>query len=192
MLNQLNEDLAISAEKIFWNTIFCASNQEIRLKFITGCLDNISKNISIITSIKLIQKLFNSFQLHQDVKYIRKIISDFDKQKNMLKCFFNQLSILTSSLKHSPETETEQKNSFKSKIYSFKDEIEIRLNFLSFVFMYNGGSYENLSFSQEHLNILWNVFTSSLLPEIVDVFFAWLSSSYILLVFKLIIFIYIF
>lgn len=176
MLNQLNEDLAISAEKIFWNTIFCASNQEIRLKFITGCLDNISKNISVITSIKLLQKLFNSFHLHQDMKFIRKIISDFDKQKNMLKCFFNYLSILTSSLKNSYEAENGQKNSFKSKIYSPKEEIEIRLNFLSFVFMYNGGLYENLSFSQEHLNILWNVFTFSTLPDVVDVFFAWLLS----------------
>ena len=172
MLNLLSEEVASAAEKIFWNTICCASNHKIRINFIIACLDNLSKNYSVITSLRLLQKLFSSFYQYQDGKFTRKLIYDADKQKNMLKSFFNNLTLYMSCCKH----QANQSDSLKSKFYSHKEEVQIRLNFLSFIFIY-AGSHESLSFSQEHINILWNVFTTCDCPEIVDEFFDWLLSK---------------
>lgn len=171
MLNQLSEELANAAEKIFWNTICCASDKDIRLKFIRACLDNLSRNYSVITSIRLLQKLFSSFFQYSEGRFTRKLIFEADKHSSMLKSFFNNLNLYMSCVK----TKSSQYESLKSKFHSHQDEISIRLNFLSFIFVY-AGSHENLSFSQEHINILWNVFTTSDHPEIVDEFFDWLLS----------------
>ena len=171
MLNQLSEEVATASEKIFWNTICCASNRIIRINFINACLDNLSKNSSVITSIRLLQKLFSSFYQYHEGRITRRLIFDADKQKNMLKSFFSNLNLYMSCCKN----KSIQYDSLKSKFHSHKEEIQIRLNFLSFVFIY-AGSHENLHFSQEHINILWSVFTTSDYPEIVDEFFDWLLS----------------
>lgn len=173
MLNQISEEVAIAAEKIFWATICSASNRLIRINFIIACLDNLAKNYSVITSIRLLQKLFSSFYQYNDGRLTRRLIFDADKQKHMLKSFFNNLTLYMSCCK----LKSSQFSSLKSKFHSHRDEIQIRLNFLSFIFIYSG-SHENLSFSQEHINILWNVFTTSDCPEIVDEFFDWLLSMF--------------
>nr|XP_027200113.1 ubiquitin carboxyl-terminal hydrolase 34-like [Dermatophagoides pteronyssinus] len=183
ILNLLNEDLANAVEKIFWNLLCCASDREIRFKFIAGCLENLSKNYSVITSLRLLQKLFSSFYQYQDGKLIRKIILTCEKEKNMLKLFFNNLSLFMYHYKYSNDNDGHDEDQFqrkwlmlKSKFYTPKEEIQIRLNFLSFIFI-NAGSHEILNFSQEHVNILWNVFTKCESNEIVDEFFDWLLNQ---------------
>lgn len=173
MLNQLTEELATAADRIFWNTICCASNRQIRIMFINAALENLAKNNSVITMFRLLQKLFSSFFPYQDGRMTRKLIFDADKQQSMLKSFFNNLTLYMSCCKNdSPEYD-----SLKSKFCTQKEEIQIRLNFLSYIFMYAGPSHENLSFSQEHVNILWDVFTTCNYPEIADEFFDWLLNQ---------------
>lgn len=172
MLNQLTDELATTADRMFWNTICCASNREMRCLFINASLENLAKNNSVITMIRLLQKLFSSFFPYHDGRMTRKLIFDADKQQNMLKSFFNNLTLYMSCCKN----DSSQYDSLKSKFCTQKEEIQIRLSFLSFIFMYAGPLHENLSFSQEHVNILWNVFTTCNYPEIVDEFFDWLLS----------------
>ncbi|KAJ6218179.1 hypothetical protein RDWZM_009336 [Blomia tropicalis] len=168
MLNELSEETYLSAEKIFWNTIVCASNRTVRRIFIFACLDNLTNNYSVLTSIRLLMKLFGSFQ-HLDGRNVRKLLFEADMKKNMMKSFFNNLNLFMSCCK----LKNSQFNSLKSRFHSQKEEIQYRLNFLSYVYCF-GGSYDGLSFSQEHINILWNVFTTSEYPEIVEEFFNWL------------------
>lgn len=169
MLYELNDEVKNAAEKIFWNTICCASNRDMRFKFIDGCLDNLSKNYSVIISIRLLQKLFSSFYHYNDGKLTKKIIVDAEKEKDMLKSLFNTLQLYMSTQKSD--------NPNQPQFISHKEEIQIRLNFLSFIFIY-AGSHESLSFSHEHINILWNIFTKSKNLEDVDEFFDWLLSKF--------------
>lgn len=175
MLNNLNEEVKGAAEKILWNTICCASNRDIRFKFINGCLDNLSRNYSVIVSIRLLQNLFSSFFHYNDGKLTRRILVDAEKEKNMLKSFFNTLDLFMTSQRNSLPID-------QAKFASLKEDIQIRLNFLSFIFIYSG-SHESLSFSHEHINILWNIFTTFDNSEIVDEFFDWFLSMFLIVSF---------
>ncbi|KAI7690246.1 Ubiquitin carboxyl-terminal hydrolase 34, partial [Sarcoptes scabiei] len=123
-------------------------------------------------SIRLLQKLFSSFYQYQEGKYIKKILNDCEKQKNMLSLFFNNLRLFMLMFQDQTNG-CEEKFEYRSKFYTPKEEIQIRLHFLSFIFVY-AGSNENIAFSQDHIDILWEIFTSSSSPEITDEFFDWL------------------
>lgn len=65
MIHQLADGLSHETEKIFWNTVCWSSDRRIRMKFIDGCLDNLSKNYSVNTSLRLLPKFLMSFQQYR-------------------------------------------------------------------------------------------------------------------------------
>ncbi|XP_054154148.1 ubiquitin carboxyl-terminal hydrolase 34-like [Oppia nitens] len=198
LIQQLADGLAHETEKIFWNTVCWSSDRRIRMKFIEGCLDNLAKNYSVNTSLRLLPKFLLSFQQFRGGMDTHRIVLWADKERNMLKYFFNNLCIYcklrqekqqqqlmttTSSSTTTTTTSTtslELSSANKSSdlnnldIYSHLDEIQTRLNFLSFVFS-SAGSPDSFRLSQEQIDTLWSTLASD--AESADELFNWLLSQ---------------
>ena len=61
-IEQLADGLAIEAEKALTGLLCYNLERLIRIKFIEGCLNNISRHDSVAVSLRLLPKLFTSFQ----------------------------------------------------------------------------------------------------------------------------------
>ncbi|GIX80708.1 ubiquitin carboxyl-terminal hydrolase 34 [Caerostris darwini] len=97
---QLGEGLAVEAEKILCNLVCWSTDKMIRMKFIEGCLQNIANNRSVIISMRLLPKLFASFQQFRGSSDTYSVTIWAEKEHKMMKHFFNNLINYTSSLNH--------------------------------------------------------------------------------------------
>ena len=61
-IEQLAEGLAVEAEKAITSLLCFNMERFIRMKFIEGCIANVSRNDSVAISLRLLPKLFQSFQ----------------------------------------------------------------------------------------------------------------------------------
>ena len=61
-IGQLSEGLATEAEKSLSHLLCFNMERFIRMKFIEGCLNNVASNQAVVISLRLLPKLFNSFQ----------------------------------------------------------------------------------------------------------------------------------
>jgi ubiquitin carboxyl-terminal hydrolase 34 len=170
MIHQLAEGLAHETEKIFWNTVCWSSDRRIRMKFIDGCLDNLSKNYSVNTSLRLLPKFLMSFQQYRGGMDTHQILLWADKERQMLKHFFTNLIIYSKNRKKSSFNKSDCSISSIDN-YSHTEEIQTRLNFLSFVFSC-AGSPDDFRLSQEQIDILWSTLATD--PESADELFNWL------------------
>lgn len=161
-IDQLAEGLAVDCEKVLCNLICWLADRRIRMKFIegnstlfalrfrclttngvlAGCLENLENNRSVIVSLRLLPKLFMSFQQYRGGPDIHKVTLWADQDRRMLKHFFANL-LLHTSKQHT------------SKLYNHTEEMQTRLQFLSFVFS-AAGSPENFKLTLEQMDILWN------------------------------------
>ncbi|KAG1678108.1 Ubiquitin carboxyl-terminal hydrolase 34 [Nymphon striatum] len=58
----LSSNIAAEAERVLCTLVCWANDRRIKMKFIEGCLRNLANNRSVVISLKLLTKLFNSFQ----------------------------------------------------------------------------------------------------------------------------------
>ncbi|CAG2161635.1 unnamed protein product [Oppiella nova] len=187
MIQQLPEGLSHETERIFWNTVCWSSDRRIRMKFIDGCLDNLAKNYSVNTSLRLLPKFLLSFQQYRGGMDTHQILLWADKERHMLRHFFTNLCIYCKSkLKSKPQPLTHNSSDLSNKsdtsincgvisdMYSHLDEIQTRLNFLTFVFS-SAGSPDNFNLTHEQIDILWSTLATD--PESADELFNWLLSQ---------------
>lgn len=59
---QLGDSLALEAEKALGSLLCFSTDKFIRTKFIEGCLQNLASNRGVVVSLRLLPKLFASFQ----------------------------------------------------------------------------------------------------------------------------------
>ncbi|CAL1294964.1 unnamed protein product [Larinioides sclopetarius] len=157
-IGQLGEGLAVEAEKILCNLVCWSTDKMIRMKFIEGCLQNIANNRSVIISMRLLPKLFASFQQFRGSSDTYSVTLWAEKEHKMMKHFFNNLVNYTSN-----------KSNSKS-MYSHKDEIQVRLHFLTCVFS-TAGSPESFRLNHEQVDTLWQCLARD--PECADELFGW-------------------
>jgi ubiquitin carboxyl-terminal hydrolase 34 len=107
----------------------------IRIKFIEGCLANISKNESVAISLRLLPKLFQSFQNFRGMD-THEVSMFAERRHNMMRLFFDNLKTYTEN----------NKSGVQCPFFNHLAQIQVRLQFLSVIF--------SVQVSKEMVNLL--------------------------------------
>ncbi|XP_033107296.1 ubiquitin carboxyl-terminal hydrolase 34-like [Anneissia japonica] len=143
---QLGEGLAVEAEKMLSTLVCVFPEREIRMKFVEGCLDNLKHHRSVVVSLRLLPKLFGSFQQYRNNCNTHWITMWAEEELHMMEHFFNDLVFYTQKIR----------NGDKDKgLYSHATEVQVRLQFLNCVFS-TLGSPDDFRLSVDQVDILWS------------------------------------
>ena len=154
------------------------TDKHIRTRFIEGCLQNLAENRSVVTSLKLLPKLFASFQQFRDVT-THQVVLWSERQHRMMFHFFNNLKHYTSTFRNSaaaasvvlpPSDGTGQ----CGPLYSHVTQIQVRLQFLTSVFS-DVGSPRSFRLTLNQVDSLWACLAND--PECSDCLFSWLQAQ---------------
>ena len=139
MTSLLPEGMAAEAEKALTNLLCCSNDRQIRTKFIEAIIDNLAKNKSVVVSLRLLTKLFSSFNSMRPMQGSYKIVLWAEKSLDMMSHFFNNLVNFSEK--------SRDRSSWTSH-HGFKEEVSSRLMFLSCVFssQYSPDSFSKLNF----------------------------------------------
>ncbi|XP_078001097.1 ubiquitin carboxyl-terminal hydrolase 34-like isoform X2 [Glandiceps talaboti] len=142
----LGEGLAAEAEKLLCQLVCWFTDRQIRMKFIEGCLDNVANNRSVVVCLRLLPKLFGSFQQYRNTYDTHWITIWAEKELQMMEHFFNNLVFYTDSRK---------KLNYNTELYTHTIEVQARLQFLTCVFS-TLGSPDNFRLTMEQVDTLWS------------------------------------
>ncbi|KAL3873492.1 hypothetical protein ACJMK2_036602 [Sinanodonta woodiana] len=158
----LPEGLAMEAEKVLCSLVCFSTDRKIRMKFIEACIENVAHHRSVVVSLRLLPKIFNSFQQYRSGADTHSLTMWAEKDLNMMAHFFIDLV-------HYTELVTCNKRSTNS-LYSHKEEIQVRLSFLTYVFT-SMGSPDSFRLDLEQVDTLWSCL--ALDPECSDDCLSW-------------------
>ncbi|KAH9519588.1 Ubiquitin carboxyl-terminal hydrolase 34 [Bulinus truncatus] len=161
MADQLPEGIANEAEKALTNLLCCSNDRQIRTKFIEAIIDNLARDKSVVVSLRLLTKLFSSFNSMRPMGGSYKIVLWAEKTLDMMTHFFNNLVHFTEQAK--------DRNTWISH-HGFKEEVSARLVFLSCVFSCQY-SPETFRLSQEQTDKLWECLATN--PESCEDCLSW-------------------
>ncbi|CAD6995071.1 unnamed protein product [Ceratitis capitata] len=175
---QLGETLALEAEKALATLLCFSMDRQLRTKFIEGCLQNLASNRSVVVSLRLLPKLFASFQ-HFRPADTHHVTMWAERQHRMMYHFFNNIkfyakrheelqSRLASVGGSGGETPPE------ALMYSHKTQVSVRLHFLSSIFS-TLGSPKTFRLTLEQVDALWEWLAHD--SECADCYFSWLQSQ---------------
>lgn len=122
-IEQLSEGLASEAEKALSSLLCLNMDRLIRVKFIEGCISNISKNESVAISLRLLPKLLQSFQNFRGMD-THEVSMFAERRHNMMKLFFDNLKTYTENYG----------NENPPPFFNHLAQTQIRLQFLSVIF----------------------------------------------------------
>ncbi|XP_066282190.1 ubiquitin carboxyl-terminal hydrolase 34-like isoform X3 [Branchiostoma lanceolatum] len=158
----LGEGLAVEAEKLLCSLVCWFTDRQIRMRFIEGCLENLANNSSVVVSLRLLPKLFGSFQQYRNTYDTHWITMWAEEQRQMMHHFFNNLVAYTTSAKEGKAP--------KNPLYTHMTEVQARLQFLTFVFS-SLASPETFRLTLEQVDTLWNCLATD--PEVGDEALNW-------------------
>ncbi|XP_023268188.1 ubiquitin carboxyl-terminal hydrolase 34 [Seriola lalandi dorsalis] len=142
----LSEGLINEAEKLLCSLVCWFTDRQIRMRFIEGCLDNLAHHRSVVVSLRLLPKLFGTFQQFGSSYDTHWITMWAEKELHMMKLFFDDLQ-------HYIHEVREHRHKFA--LYSHSAEVQVRLQFLTCVFS-TLGSPDHFRLSLEQVDILWH------------------------------------
>ncbi|KAK1171274.1 hypothetical protein AOXY_G6034 [Acipenser oxyrinchus oxyrinchus] len=142
----LSEGLINEAEKLLCSLVCWFTDRQIRMRFIEGCLENLSNHRSVVVSLRLLPKLFGTFQQFGSSYDTHWITMWAEKELHMMKLFFENL------LHYIQEVREEL---HKFALYGHSAEVQVRLQFLTCVFS-TLGSPDHFRLSLEQVDILWH------------------------------------
>ncbi|XP_069090498.1 ubiquitin carboxyl-terminal hydrolase 34 isoform X1 [Pleurodeles waltl] len=142
----LSEGLINEAEKLLCSLVCWFTDRQIRMRFIEGCLENLSNNRSVVVSLRLLPKLFGTFQQFGSSYDTHWITMWAEKELNMMKLFFDNLIYYIQAIRE---------DRHKHALYSHSAEVQVRLQFLTCVFS-TLGSPDHFRLSLEQVDILWH------------------------------------
>ncbi|XP_055079983.1 ubiquitin carboxyl-terminal hydrolase 34 isoform X2 [Periophthalmus magnuspinnatus] len=142
----LSEGLINEAEKLLCSLVCWFTDRQIRMRFIEGCLDNLAHHRSVVVSLRLLPKLFGTFQQFGSSYDTHWITMWAEKELHMMRLFFDDLQ-------HYIQEVREQRHKFA--LYSHSAEVQVRLQFLTCVFS-TLGSPDHFRLSLEQVDILWH------------------------------------
>uniref|UniRef100_T1GBB1 Uncharacterized protein n=1 Tax=Megaselia scalaris TaxID=36166 RepID=T1GBB1_MEGSC len=167
-IGQLGEALAIEAEKALGTLLCFSTDKTLRSVFIQGCLQNLATNKSVIVSLRLLPKLFASFQQFR-TGGTYEITLWAERQHKMMFHFFNNIKYYASIYKNSEKLVL---NANGQPMYSHMTQVSVRLQFLSSVYS-SLGSPKPFRLSLDQVDALWEWLAHD--PECADCLFAWLQ-----------------
>ncbi|XP_070576482.1 ubiquitin carboxyl-terminal hydrolase 34-like isoform X2 [Ptychodera flava] len=142
----LGEGLASEAEKLLCQLVCWFTDRQIRMKFIEGCLHNVENNRSVVVCLRLLPKLFGSFQQYRNTYDTHWITIWADKELRMMEHFFNNLMFYT---------DTRKRLNYDTELYTHTIEVQARLQFLTCVFS-TLGSPDDFRLTMEQVDTLWS------------------------------------
>ncbi|XP_053660566.1 ubiquitin carboxyl-terminal hydrolase puf [Anopheles marshallii] len=174
-IGQLGESIALEAEKVLGTLLCFHTDKHIRTRFIEGCLQNLAENRSVVTSLKLLPKLFASFQQYREVT-THQVVLWSERQHRMMFHFFNNLKHYSSTYRHSMNAVSVQTDntSQSGPLYSHVTQIQVRLQFLTSVFS-DVGSPRSFRLTLNQVDSLWSCLAND--PECSDCLFSWLQAQ---------------
>ncbi|KAK3093520.1 hypothetical protein FSP39_016701 [Pinctada imbricata] len=142
----LPEGLAMEAEKALCSLVCFSTDRKIKTKFIEACIENLAHHRSVVVSLRLLPKVFSSFQQYRSGADTHHITMWAEKELNLMSHFFIDLVHYTESV---------EKGSIQSNsMYSHKEEIQVRLLFLTCVFS-TLVSPDSFRLNLEQVDTLW-------------------------------------
>uniref|UniRef100_A0A182R156 ubiquitinyl hydrolase 1 n=1 Tax=Anopheles farauti TaxID=69004 RepID=A0A182R156_9DIPT len=177
-IGQLGESIAVEAEKVFGTLLCFHTDKHIRTRFIEGCLQNLAENRSVVTSLKLLPKLFASFQQFRDVT-THQVVLWSERQHRMMFHFFNNLKHYAATVRgggaQSVPSETAGPSDVTtSPLYTHVTQIQVRLQFLTSVFS-DVGSPRSFRLTLNQVDSLWACLAND--SECSDCLFSWLQAQ---------------
>ncbi|XP_067617273.1 ubiquitin carboxyl-terminal hydrolase puf [Eurosta solidaginis] len=172
---QLGESLALEAEKALATLLCFSMDRQLRTKFIEGCLQNLANNRSVVVSLRLLPKLFASFQ-HFRPADTHHVTMWAERQHRMMHHFFNNIKYYAKSYIElqgrlaSGSTEVPP----EAVMYSHKTQVSVRLHFLTSIFS-TLGSPKTFRLTLEQVDALWEWLAHD--SECADCYFSWLQSQ---------------
>ncbi|XP_058880438.1 ubiquitin carboxyl-terminal hydrolase 34 isoform X2 [Acipenser ruthenus] len=142
----LSEGLINEAEKLLCSLVCWFTDRQIRMRFIEGCLENLSNHRSVVVSLRLLPKLFGTFQQFGSSYDTHWITMWAEKELHMMKLFFENLLHYIQEVKEELH---------KFALYGHSAEVQVRLQFLTCVFS-TLGSPDHFRLSLEQVDILWH------------------------------------
>ncbi|XP_038075535.1 ubiquitin carboxyl-terminal hydrolase 34-like isoform X2 [Patiria miniata] len=142
----LSEGLAAETEKLLCSLVCWFPEREIRMKFVEGCLENLKNNRSEVVSLRLLPKLFGSFQQYRNNYNTHWITMWAEEELHMMDLFFNNLVHYTSQVRSCVQQER--------TLYTHTAEVQARLQFLTCVFT-TLGSPDHFRLTLDQVDTLW-------------------------------------
>ncbi|KAH8268179.1 hypothetical protein KR026_001407 [Drosophila bipectinata] len=173
-IGQLGESLALEAEKALATLLCFSMDRQLRTKFIEGCLYNVANNRSVIVSLRLLPKLFASFQQFRPSD-THSMTLWAERNHRMMHCFFNNIRYYAR--RHAEQLVTQngdQQPQQHHQLYTHKTQVSVRLQFLSSIFS-TVGSPKSFRLTLEQLDSLWEWLAHD--PECADCYFSWLQAQ---------------
>ncbi|XP_032305462.1 ubiquitin carboxyl-terminal hydrolase puf isoform X2 [Drosophila ananassae] len=173
-IGQLGESLALEAEKALATLLCFSMDRQLRTKFIEGCLYNVANNRSVIVSLRLLPKLFASFQQFRPSD-THSMTLWAERNHRMMHCFFNNIRYYAR--RHAEQLITQngdQQQQQQYQLYTHKTQVSVRLQFLSSIFS-TVGSPKSFRLTLEQLDSLWEWLAHD--PECADCYFSWLQAQ---------------
>lgn len=126
----MGEALALEAEKALATLLCFSSDRLLRTKFIEGCLRNMATNRSVVVALRLLPKLFASFQQFRAAD-THQVTMWAERQHKMMFHFFNNIKCYA---KRSEAVAKAVQDNCEMPMYSHKTQVSVRLHFLSSIF----------------------------------------------------------
>ncbi|QQP55435.1 Ubiquitin carboxylterminal hydrolase 34like [Caligus rogercresseyi] len=125
-IEQLSEGLATEAEKALTSLLCFNMERFIRMKFVEGCLNNVALNRSVVISLRLLPKLFQSFQHFRGLDTTHEVAMYAERKFRMTSLFFNNLQVYFNSRKNknSGEAAPEEPPQF----FNHLSQVQVRLH----------------------------------------------------------------
>ena len=156
----LAEGLAGEADKALTNLLCYNMERFIRVKFIEGCLTNLEQNRSVVVSLRLLPKLFQSFHNFPGMD-THDVTTHTERTHQMMRLFFENLETYSK----------ERKEGKEHPFYSHTTQVQVRLQFLAMIFS-NQVSPESFRLNRNQVSVLWESLANG--PATSDDLFQWL------------------
>ncbi|CAH0594132.1 unnamed protein product [Chrysodeixis includens] len=163
-IEQLGEGLALEAEKALCALLCFSTDKFIRIKFIEGCLDNLANHRSVAVSLRLLPKLFSSFQQLRGMD-MHQVVMWAERERGMMRLFLEDLRHYTGSARAPGE----------APHYAHITELTVRLHFLTAIFS-PVGSPQHFRLTVEQVEELWQCLVVRGSTECADCLYSWLLS----------------
>ncbi|XP_076442216.1 ubiquitin carboxyl-terminal hydrolase 34-like isoform X2 [Babylonia areolata] len=142
---KLPEGLVVDAEKALHTLISFGVDRCIRAKFIEACVQNLAEHRTILISLRLLPKLFGSFQNYRGSSEIHNITRWAESELRLMHHFFEDV-IHFSQTRNPNDT---------NGLHSYREEVQVRLSFLTMMFA-NTNTPDTFRMNEEQVDILWN------------------------------------
>ncbi|KAG6460492.1 hypothetical protein O3G_MSEX012016 [Manduca sexta] len=163
-IEQLGEGLALEAEKALCALLCFSTDKFIRIKFIEGCLDNLANHRSVAVSLRLLPKLFSSFQQLRGMD-MHQVVMWAERERGMMRLFLEDLRHYTQQPRATAD----------AAHYAHITELTVRLHFLTAIFS-PVGSPQHFRLTVEQVEELWQCLVVRGSSECADCLYSWLLS----------------